>query len=476
MSSRSNCRRRRRNHTDEDDMTAARALTSLQASTTASASDSSAPVLAVATSSSPSSATSSSSTMRGCENADDILGQHVLKKTRTQYADCVKFITNYCSNHIPDAVDENGKLKLPMDLEHLKRFLGDMGAERSNKTIKAASTMDAYGIALKFIYKENGIAIPASTNIFLKTFKEGYKRKVAQKKDIGDMKAHEGKVALTYPLYQKLCAYALFSPALRSTYSGFLHLFLVMCWNLFARSCSVAQLRTNHMYWANDCLVVDFSLHKGDQAGERITPKHVFANPYHPEVCPILALALHVFCMAFRAENEDKNKLFTGTPYDIFSKWLPTALGTIDNLGYSIGDFGTHSCRKGIASYCAGFIGGPSVISIFLRAGWSLGQVQDRYISNSEGGDHLTGRVACGLNFNDGEQFSVLPPTFKKSSVLSKDDWVNVIPCYTDFPIAFQACLPHLLASLVYHWDWINEKNDAGKLLVNTMPCTPQLP
>ncbi len=41
-------------------------------------------------------------------------------------------------------------------------------------------------------------------------------------------------------------------------------------------------------------------------------------------------------------------------------------------------DFGTHSFRKGVASYVAGVIGGPGIVAIFLRAGWSLGQVLDR--------------------------------------------------------------------------------------------------
>jgi hypothetical protein len=75
------------------------------------------------------------------------------------------------------------------------------------------------------------------------------------------------------------------------------------------------------------------------------------------------------------------------------------ALATIPNLGYNFSDFGAHSFRKAIATYASGFIGGHSVIAIFLLAGWSLGQVQGRYITYSNGGDHFCGRVAAGETF-----------------------------------------------------------------------------
>jgi hypothetical protein len=56
-------------------------------------------------------------------------------------------------------------------------------------------------------------------------------------------------------------------------------------------------------------------------------------------------------------------------------------------------------------------------------AGWSLGQVQDRYITYSDCGDHLCGRVAAELSFASGSHsptsFAVLPPHFKDGNVLS---------------------------------------------------------
>ena len=52
--------------------------------------------------------------------------------------------------------------------------------------------------------------------------------------------------------------------------------------------------------------------------------------------------------------------------------------------GTSSFEIGTPSFRKGVATF------GPSPISIFLRAGWSLGAVTARYIFAGQGGDQVS--------------------------------------------------------------------------------------
>ena len=368
--------------------------------------------------------------------------------------------------HIPDAVDGHGVLLLPMADDHVKAFFGDMTKEKpkGGGSIKSVSTLSNYWSSLKFLHKENRTAMSPAMYEWSKDFSNGYKRTVARKKDEGVMKNVEGKVPVTFTIYTLLCSASLFICSFRSHFATFIHLFVILCWNLFARSISIAALRTTHMYWSNDMLVVDFALHKGDQTGDAIAPKHVAANPFNPAVCPILALGLHMFCWDYR--EKDANLLFLGSPYDVFSKWLPTALEKIETLGGDVTDYGTHSFRKGIASYCAGFLGGPAITAIFLRAGWSMGQIKDRYIFQTDGADQLAGRVACGLNFNDGANFAVLPPHFPTSAVLTKEQWMAIMPMYESFPVPFQGCLPYFLASLVYHWDWLNEKDAEGGYIV----------
>lgn len=223
----------------------------------------------------------------------------------------------------------------------------------------------------------------------------------------------------------------------------------------------------HHLSWSNDSLVIDLSKQKADQTGEKITPKHLFANPYNPSICPILALALHVFSISFRPDNDDKDKLFPENSYNVFSSWLGEAIPKVIQIGFQVSDYGTHSFRKGIATFTAGFIGGPGIISIFLRAGWSLGNVQDRYLLFADGGDQLCGRIAAGLNFNDGPNFSVLPPRLVSNTLLSPNDWLYIAPDYNEYDSSFQGCLPYLLASLVFHYDWITQKDETGRHYVN---------
>ena len=51
------------------------------------------------------------------------------------------------------------------------------------------------------------------------------------------------------------------------------------------------------------------------------------------------------------------------------------------------------------------------MISVYRRAGWSIGNVQQRYIFLTEGGDRMVGRILCGGEWNS-DDFAALPPHF----------------------------------------------------------------
>ena len=64
----------------------------------------------------------------------------------------------------------------------------------------------------------------------------------------------------------------------------------------------------------------------------------------------------------------------------------------------TIAELGLHSFRKGIVTLLTNNPGGPAVINIWLRAGWSLESVQCRYIFERAGGDQLVERAGTGLS------------------------------------------------------------------------------
>lgn len=128
-------------------------------------------------------------------------------------------------------------------------------------------------------------------------------------------------------------------------------------------------------------------------------------------------------------------------------------------LGLEKLQIGTHSFRKGVATFLSSMVGGPSPIAIYLRAGWSLGPVQSRYIMEGQGGDQLCGIAATGLTMTSTE-FACLPPHFNASdgSVLTVAEWEDIVPGFsTYFPSHFRPVIPYLLASVIFHKEWLVE-------------------
>lgn len=129
-----------------------------------------------------------------------------------------------------------------------------------------------------------------------------------------------------------------------------------------------------HISWEEDALTICFPTHKGDVEGNDGTPKHVYANPNSPHVCPILALALYIFSDGFH-DRDEPSYLFgkQANALSCFTKWLKATCDANESellqMGIAIADLGTHSFRKGAATYLAGFVAGPTVIAIYLRAG-----------------------------------------------------------------------------------------------------------
>lgn len=211
-------------------------------------------------------------------------------------------------------------------------------------------------------------------------------------------------------------------------------LFLVLCWNLIARCNSVASIMYDHIKWEIDAMTIVFPSHKGDKEGRRSIPKRVYANPNCPEICPILSFAVYFFTSGWRREGAKKTVFADVTDTEKrFSRWLRSVCTVeereLANMGLTVVQIGTHSFRKGVATFLSSMIGGPNPVSIFLRAGWSLGPVQSRYILEGEGSDQLCGRAAAGHSITDAN-FAILPPHFNLSDgpILSEEQWDTIVP------------------------------------------------
>lgn len=106
-------------------------------------------------------------------------------------------------------------------------------------------------------------------------------------------------------------------------------------------------------------------------------------------------------------------------------------------------------------------MGGPGAASIHVRAGWSLGGVQDRYIFSDPGSDQFVGRCLNAFSLSS-TSFATLPPHFAPDQNLFDGDqeagWRSILPGYVELPMCFKSALRFLLASLVFHQDWLRAK------------------
>ena len=121
-------------------------------------------------------------------------------------------------------------------------------------------TISGYRAALIYEMKERKKAIPQGTLDELNRFMSGYKRKIAELKEKGEMSMGEGKAPIPFSAYRILAKKAL--EAIHDIQQGmFSHTYLLLCWNLMARSHSVAKICLQHIGWEEVRLLIRFMWH-----------------------------------------------------------------------------------------------------------------------------------------------------------------------------------------------------------------------
>ena len=87
------------------------------------------------------------------------------------------------------------------------------------------------------------------------------------------------------------------------------------------------------------------------------------------------------------------------------------------------------------------------MISVYRRAGWSIGNVQQRYIFPTEG---MVDRILCGGEWNS-DDFAALPPHFEEGAI-THEQWSARVSGYKYYPARFKVVIPYLVvASVVLH-------------------------
>ena len=287
----------------------------------------------------------------------------------------------------------------------------------------------------------------------MRQFMGGMKRTVA--KDIQDegMSCEPGKSPMSFPVYKRLC---LILSRSKHPECIFARCWLTLEWNLISRAESCARTHMNHIEWRDDCLILFLPITKTNQEGvDRSIPWHIFANPKAPEICCIHALAIYLFTNPQLLMGDAR--LFPGTRQynryiEIISKTIANNRQELEQFG-NISNLGSHSIRKGAASYCAsGSTISPPIVSICLRANWSIGGSKERYLKFENAGDQFVGRMVSGLDAFS-PLFAISPPFFHQD--VNEDD---VIKAFLEENMIIADSHTHLvkmlLACVSYNWEW----------------------
>jgi hypothetical protein len=120
--------------------------------------------------------------------------------------------------------------------------------------------------------------------------------------------------------------------------------------------------------------------------------------------------------------------------------------------------YGAQSARKGSATHASHRSNVCSVISVFIRAGWSLGGVFPRYLKYADHGDQAVAKATLGLD-DFSTDWGLLPPEFKPDC-LHKIPFGDIVPLYSIMSSNLQVVIRHLLPLVTLHKDWLEQTLD----------------
>lgn len=335
------------------------------------------------------------------------------------------------------------------------------------------STINGWASAIKNLFSMFNVIVPAEYDAGVAKVKKGYRKETVEDRDSNG----DGKDAMPFDLLRwlsKLMLKGVDQVNVSHADVLFSHAYMLLQWNLMCRSSNTKMISFSHLGAVDDCLTVYFRKQKNDQDGSRSKhPRHVYANPISPEVCPILAIALWLLCFP---PAEGQADLFEGTSQDsrfneVFRKVLNSdAVRTeLEKRGFTAASFGSHSLRKGASSFVsAGTTDAPPQISIILRGGWTLTQIEKTYFRFEKAGDQYVGRVVSGLSIHSTD-FSLLPPLFYERTPDEVELVKNLVEtCFPRMPVSMGGVSRLLLASVIYHSEWLRTELGRNHPIFNT--------
>mgnify|MGYP001206867206 CR=1 FL=1 len=255
-------------------------------------------------------------------------------------------------------------------------------------------------------------------------------------------------------------------------------LFNKLAFHTAGRTTNIGSLNVDHFVDDGDCIAVQFPRTKTNQSASGSLLLHFFAAPHDPSCCIFLEMAIYFMLLLAGPLN---GLIFPGstTPATGFR----AAFKKMFSEDYLKSEYSltwekivNHSWRKSALSWLSMGSGlKPSQHALDYRAGHSQDWKAKTYYQYIENADYEIGRAFIAPVGT--KEAAALPPHFvlinedgsEKTTVIEKvlDTARHVFPWYDTMPLKFQSTLVKLLASAVYHSDWIKTKYPTHDVLGN---------
>lgn len=250
-----------------------------------------------------------------------------------------------------------------------------------------------------------------------------------------------------------------------------LHGYTVILWNLMFRSRHVSAITWSEIGAGNDHL--SFALTndwQDDIPGPGMSVFRLYANHKQPHICPLLALGIQLACYGCDADEKvfsgkNPSKRYGNGLQKFLARYGADILQSLDVVPEAIsGD----SIRKGAIEYVSMKPAlGPSMAALTTRSEWKPGKLPPNLV-NEENGDIYLGRLLTGLSPHAND-FRSFPPRFHANVDVSADI-ETCFPTLSNPSPRTYAVLRLLLASMVFHCNWIKQNVDQNSPLLSKLP------
>ena len=347
------------------------------------------------------------------------------------------------------------------ELQYSTFFTYICSIKRDDGTYFSFSCYEGKKTSLSYLFKSYEVIQSEAFKLKISKAFRSLRKTIKREETKLGKKQSSGKDVMTFKCYKFLCSKLL---ATGLPEDIFALCFLTLQWNLMSRSESTEALTLNNMRWEEDHMKVYFPKHKSDQHGLTSSePRHVYSNPLDPNICPIRALGAYLIAFP-DILNHKHGRLYPGeSQKKRFGKQLGVVLKRhyheFQEIGCDANDIGTHSIRKGAATYCTcACHPGPPIVSVCLRAGWTLGRVKERYLKYDAAGDQLVGRCLSGIHPQN-KLFSISPVFFYKMTQQTKKQMKQLVTyCFPVDRPSFTYTATMLVANMIHCESFIFEK------------------